>query len=260
MNVRDYVEHIVKESAKVFEGTTCQDTWMFYHDALSLMTCPETEDWMREKGYLKRWIRPEFSVQYPSDLKRSYHYKFPPGNSPELNTLDNRLNKDIHDCVRYHCLITACFKEEPQKSKKFSMATPKTGQFAYQRLLEPATSDVPGVVPTSEHIIRDHHRVISAFEQVREADGCIIDEYLLHSGHRRPENVGKGKRGGYRPRTQAVDNYCQYDKLHPDAAEGSELTVTDSTDVHSGKKKRAMPTSPQRTSPRKKKKSNEDQS
>ena len=44
----DMIEHIVKESAKVFEGTEHKDKWVFYHDALSLMTADATIAWIKE--------------------------------------------------------------------------------------------------------------------------------------------------------------------------------------------------------------------
>jgi hypothetical protein len=47
------VEHIVVESARIYKGTKHEYDWMFYHDALSLMTAKETVKWMKEKDYLK---------------------------------------------------------------------------------------------------------------------------------------------------------------------------------------------------------------
>jgi hypothetical protein len=56
--VTQLVEHIVTESAKFFIGTEFEDTWVFYHDALLLITGNDTVEWMREYGFLKRWILP----------------------------------------------------------------------------------------------------------------------------------------------------------------------------------------------------------
>jgi hypothetical protein len=42
------VEHIVTESAKLFIGTQFEETWSFYHDALSLMTSHDTVQWMKK--------------------------------------------------------------------------------------------------------------------------------------------------------------------------------------------------------------------
>jgi hypothetical protein len=48
--VTKMIEHIVAESALIFKGTKYEDSWVFYHDALSLMTAKETIMWMEEKG------------------------------------------------------------------------------------------------------------------------------------------------------------------------------------------------------------------
>lgn len=35
--VTDLIEHMMKESARIMKGTVYDDTWMLYHDALSLV-------------------------------------------------------------------------------------------------------------------------------------------------------------------------------------------------------------------------------
>ena len=35
--ITDMVEHIIKESANLMQGTKHKNDWVFYHDALSLM-------------------------------------------------------------------------------------------------------------------------------------------------------------------------------------------------------------------------------
>jgi hypothetical protein len=54
--ITDMIEHIVQESEAVMAGTSHEEDWMFYHDALSLMTAADSMEWMREKDYLRRWI------------------------------------------------------------------------------------------------------------------------------------------------------------------------------------------------------------
>ena len=45
-SICDYIEHMMEQSRKVMEGTIHEDTWMVYHDALSLMTSKATKEWM----------------------------------------------------------------------------------------------------------------------------------------------------------------------------------------------------------------------
>ena len=56
--IADMIEHIVAESAKVFEGTKQEYDWVFYHEALSFMTAAANIAWMKEKDYLKIWLLP----------------------------------------------------------------------------------------------------------------------------------------------------------------------------------------------------------
>ena len=88
------VEHIVKESSKFFKETKYEETWCFYHDALSLMTGKETVKWMKEKDYYKYWLIPTNNLQWEDDLK-SYHGQ-PVGDCPELMTWDCSLNNGLH--------------------------------------------------------------------------------------------------------------------------------------------------------------------
>ena len=46
------------ESAKVFKGTTHEEDWAIYHDALSLFTATEAMQYMDRKGYLSHLILP----------------------------------------------------------------------------------------------------------------------------------------------------------------------------------------------------------
>ena len=54
--VTEMVEHIIQASAKLMKGTKHEEDWVFYHDALSVMTSRDTIDWMREKDYLRQYI------------------------------------------------------------------------------------------------------------------------------------------------------------------------------------------------------------
>eukprot|EP00957_Ditylum_brightwellii_P075358 5726692-Ditylum_brightwellii.AAC.1 len=45
------------------------------------------------------------------------------GDCPEMNAMDENLNKDIHDCVQRHVSATRCFPDTDPR--KFSMMTQK---------------------------------------------------------------------------------------------------------------------------------------
>ena len=81
--VRNMIEHIVSETKRVFEGTTHKSSFLFYHDALSLMTAKENRKWMKEQVYKAMWVLPEMDIFASNPVLKRYR-GFPPGNSPEL--------------------------------------------------------------------------------------------------------------------------------------------------------------------------------
>ena len=53
VSINVLVKHMHDETQRVFQGTTHEDTWMFYHDALSLMTSKECQQYMVETGMMR---------------------------------------------------------------------------------------------------------------------------------------------------------------------------------------------------------------
>ena len=121
--ITDMIEHIVTESAKGFEGNEHEDDWVFYHDALSLMTAAATIAFMNKKDYLKRRVLPVNGLTKEKDL-----VKFagrPVGNSPAFMPWECSLNNDIKLSCDSHIIFT---NNLPYTyPKKFSMSTPKRG-------------------------------------------------------------------------------------------------------------------------------------
>ena len=60
--IADFIEHMMCESNRVMEGTIHEDTWMVYHDALSLMTSKGTKNWMKKKRYYERCVLPSVDL------------------------------------------------------------------------------------------------------------------------------------------------------------------------------------------------------
>jgi hypothetical protein len=89
--VTQLVEHIVVESAKQFVSTKFEESWVFYHDALSLMTGTDTIEWMKQQDYLKQWILPVNELHQDDPMLKKYFYR-PVGNSPENMPWDSSLN------------------------------------------------------------------------------------------------------------------------------------------------------------------------
>ena len=121
--ITDMIEHIVTESAKVFEGTEHEDDWVFYHDTLSLMTAAATIAWINQKEYLKRRVLPVNGINKEKDL-----VKFagrPVGNSPAFMPRECYLkNYPKLSCDRHVIFTNNLPYTDP---KTFSMSIPKRG-------------------------------------------------------------------------------------------------------------------------------------
>jgi hypothetical protein len=126
--VTQLVQHIVMESSKLFIGTEFEDTWVFYHNALSLMTGNNMVEWMGQQDYLQRWILPVNKLhQHDPALSKYWHR--PVGNSPDNMPWDSSLNQDVHTAVQQHILFT--LKLAVDDNRKFDLSTPKRGSSAY---------------------------------------------------------------------------------------------------------------------------------
>ncbi len=132
VSITDPVEHIVAESASMFKGTKYEDSWVFYHDALSLMTAKETVEWMKEKGYYERWLLPVMGLHSDDPDLKAYLGTIP-GSGPENMLWDLSLNKDAHEDTNRHVVLTHELAEDDPR--KFDLSTPNRGSWAYQRVL-----------------------------------------------------------------------------------------------------------------------------
>ena len=174
MCVIEVVKKIHDHSEEEFKGTSNEDDWYFYHDALTQMTSKSTVDWMKEKGYYKRWLIPQRGL---NDWMQYYKSR-PVGNCPEFMPLDNSLFNDLQQSLSLHCAMTAHLPDiDP---RKFSMATPKTIVCGIERLW----CQDSGSVPPSLRIIADIDRAIDAFGIVYMNKGHLVKGLANRSGHR----------------------------------------------------------------------------
>lgn len=98
-------------STRVIHGTARQDDWCFYYDVLSLMTACSTIAWMKEKGYMSKWIVPQGNVNF----KTCYYGKLV-GNSPEFVPFNNSFNTDIKQSHDKHVAITCHLPKDDLQS------------------------------------------------------------------------------------------------------------------------------------------------
>jgi hypothetical protein len=212
--ITELVRHMHDETQKVMKGTKHEHgEWYFYHDALSLMTAKDTIEWMKAQGIYKRWLLPVNGLSEDDPELKNFVGR-PVGNSPEMMPLDCSLNQDIHVAVSRHVVITADLPEE--NDKKFSTSTPLRGTSAYLRLWDP----VSGTAPSSERIVQDCRKVLTAMVAIRAANGAIVPGLGNRKGKRDGGTTGDDVvRGGYHPRNVKTDKHCDGFAVHEDARE-----------------------------------------
>lgn len=107
--ITSLVRHIYDKSAKLMKGEKHKNDWVFYHDALSLMTANQTITWMKQEGIYSRCL-------LPLEINRdTSFFGRPVGNSLEMMLLDATLNKDVDDGVCFHIALTTLLDEDDPK-------------------------------------------------------------------------------------------------------------------------------------------------
>jgi hypothetical protein len=218
--VTHLVEWIVSSCKEMFKGTTHEEDWVFYHDALSQLTAKETINWMKAKGYYDRWIHPVNELhQDQPDLK--VYWGRPVGDRPENMPWDNNLNQDAHLMVSHHVMFTSSYEEDDER--KFSLSTPKRASYAYRRILDPDT----GIAPSSERILHDVDLVFVNLMKIHEAEGSKLN--LTSRPGRRFASSDVENRGGKRTKKQWKDM-----QLHPHAIQGRQVKIEESRERFEG--------------------------
>jgi hypothetical protein len=132
MCVTEMIDHIDNETKREMKGTKNEGRGLWYHDALSLMTCKKSVQYIKEKGIFNNLLLPWGRLQEGT----RYHESIP-GDIPELMPLDET-DIDIHASARYHVAITSHLPND--YPRKYSFSTPKEISRSYLRLVNPATA------------------------------------------------------------------------------------------------------------------------
>jgi hypothetical protein len=164
------------------------------------------------------WIRPQAGLFEDDDeLKRFWGRVV--GNSPELMPLDKRLNKDVHEAVNQHYVITNDLRKDD--ARRFGLETPRQVARSYERIWDPDT----GVAPSPDRIAQDFLQVFDdAIPRIVEGKGICLDDNKI-AGRRHAKGKEKNEKwGGLRKRKLAFDNYGTY-LLHQDARHGIKVKL-----------------------------------
>ena len=99
--ITNLIRFITNEADNLMKGSVHKDNLYIVHDALVSMTAKETINWMKQKGYLHRWLLSLNGLQYGTPYAGRTV-----GNSPEFMPLDNSLNREILQSLRFHCVLS----------------------------------------------------------------------------------------------------------------------------------------------------------
>jgi len=201
--ITDLIDHVYEETRQAFVASKHESDFLFYHDALSLMTSADSIKYMKTKAgavegksLYDHWLLPAAGLNAGTDFAGK-----PVGNSPELMPLDCSLNKDLDDAVMRHILLSAHLKKDDER--KFSLATIKSGARAYRLLWDPAHGPHGGS-PTTDRILNDINKVLTSLRAIYDANGRIVEGLGNRNGRRNLVNETRKKRGGKRVRGEAV--------------------------------------------------------
>ena len=126
----------MKEAENLMKGSVHEDNFFIVHDDLVLMAAKETIEWMKQKNYFHRWLLPMNGLQDGTPYAGR-----PVGNSPEFMPLDNSLNRDILNSLRFHCILR-CFllggevTDKEKRNVQFSFSTPREIARGLKRIWE----------------------------------------------------------------------------------------------------------------------------
>ena len=109
--ITSLIKHIYEESRRIMQNTKHEDNWYFYYYDLSLMTCADSIQWMKQEGINKHWLLPIEGLN-----KGTEYSDKPTGNSPEFMPLDCSLFQDLYLALSRHITCTGCLdKNDPKK-------------------------------------------------------------------------------------------------------------------------------------------------
>ena len=91
---------MINESEKLMKGSVHKDDLFFVHNDLLLMIANETINWMRQKGYLHRWLLPLNGLQDGTPCGSR-----PVGNRPKFKPLDHLINCVILHSLLFHSVV-----------------------------------------------------------------------------------------------------------------------------------------------------------
>lgn len=181
VNIKDMIDHIWRESKALFAGTRYEKCFTIYHDHLKLMWGKEGVAYMKQIGMWPHMLK----------IEKPYHHLVGKvwqdcvgGDSPEnASGLDRTGFQAMQECFLFHVALTTDLPlNDPNK---WNLGTPAAVTRCMFRAWE--------IAPTPEHTAKDWMALRSIQQQIVDAEGCIVPDIVMRSGHRAvPRADGSG--------------------------------------------------------------------
>ena len=125
--ITELVTHMNNAAKEAFQGTKYQETYLFYHNALTSMCNKDCHQWMEERDILKHWVLPELGLNNEAitenedcEIIKSKRYAHRlVGDCAEAMPLDNSLFRDLRTSLDIHVTLTSLLpKDDPRRFSK----------------------------------------------------------------------------------------------------------------------------------------------
>ena len=175
------IDHVVRISKEAYAGTTHENDFIIYHDALSQWWERGAQEYMKSLGFEHRQLR----CVGNTNAGTRYHWGLV-GDSPEIcRALDSHGFADLAACMRLNCALSTGYPVGDPRL--FNMGTPSEVWRCMARCWS--------IAPTSAHVMEDIEALPDVLDKIIEADGCVVKDLFLRTGRRarRLDNT-EGKR------------------------------------------------------------------
>ena len=193
-SICDFVLHLIKEGEELYKGTNRENTWMIWHDALSILWEKETQTWLRtlkcpvegweDRTWADRFVR--FRGKY-NDQVAAYYKDSLPGDSPELMPLDCRLFSDVKEGTARNVSFSYFLPDDDPD--KYSLATPRKVYDAIHRTIASGCPSQDRIREDIETIKRE------TLDRIIAAKGGYIED-SARGGVRRVAQAEENERRG----------------------------------------------------------------
>ena len=125
ISIKEFVLDLIHKSQDAYKHTIRKDTYMIWHDRLSILWDKETQEWLSklkcgiqgwpERTWADRFIR--LRGQYNESVT-SYYKNSLPGDSPELMPLDCHLFSDVKEGVSRNVAFSFFYQKMTQQNTR----------------------------------------------------------------------------------------------------------------------------------------------